>query len=73
MFAKETNICKLYVTTGTGDIYKDDIYNNIGWYIGFVETTESVFSFACILIGENNMGIDAKEIVMKLFRNIGMI
>ncbi|GAB4128298.1 MAG: hypothetical protein Fur0015_02010 [Ignavibacteriales bacterium] len=68
MFARKLKTGNLYGKTGSGDIYNNEKYKNIGWYVGFVETKSDTYAFACLVLGENVMGNDAKEIVIKIFQ-----
>lgn len=64
MTAKRTDHGTLYGKTGTGTIGSEDY--NIGWYVGYVESSGKTFAFACVVKGEKVMGKDARTIVERI-------
>ena len=62
-----------YGKTGTGSDIEGDPKQNIGWYVGYVESGSKTYSFACIVRGENLKGNDAKKIVETILKQNGLL
>lgn len=55
-----------YGKTGSGMDVDGDPKNDYGWFVGYVKGKYGVYSFACLLKGENLMGSDAKKVVTSI-------
>lgn len=63
MFLSDTPFGKLYGKTGTGS---EDQKSSHGWFIGFVETPNNTYCFACILNNEGASGSTAAKITRQI-------
>jgi len=54
----------LYGKTGTGGDEKGDY--NLGWFVGYVESSGKTYAFACLLKGGGIMGKDARAATEKI-------
>ena len=72
MKVEETPKGTLYGKTGSG--MDDEGQWNLGWFVGFVESGEEGYVFACnITGGKNPSGKVAREIVKKVLRAKGLL
>lgn len=68
----ETEKGTLYGKTGS-DMDEDDKWS-LGWFVGFLETTDATYVFACnITGGEEPSGKEARAIVEKVFQSEGLL
>jgi beta-lactamase class D len=66
MRTARTEKARLYGKTGSG--------RNIGWFVGFLEYGDTIYVFACQIIGgENPSGRTARGIVENVFRSQGLL
>ena len=61
---KRTEKGILYGKTGTGTSAEGKY--NMGWFVGYVESKQQVYAFACVIKGINVMGKNARSIVENL-------
>jgi beta-lactamase class D len=72
MTVKKTERGVLYGKTGTGE--GESGKNNLGWFVGYVETaTGKTFTFACAIKGEGAMGKDARAVVERILSEQGLL
>lgn len=67
MLSKSTDKGTLYGKTGTGLDINNIENNNIGWYVGYINSINGKYSFACLLKGHEITSKDAKLLVEKIF------
>jgi beta-lactamase class D len=68
MLVEKTEKGALYGKTGSGM----DAYDNwnLGWFVGFLESGDTTYVFACNLTGrEKPSGASAKKIVQDVFKS----
>lgn len=73
MLVKETDRGRYYGKTGTGNGIYGDSKQDLGWFVGFVESGSLRCSFACILGGTAVTGRDARDIVEKILVGAGLL
>jgi len=61
----------LFGKTGSGT-NAEGVFN-LGWFVGFVETSGKTYAFACVAEGENIMSKDAREIVEAVLTKQGLL
>jgi beta-lactamase class D len=72
MLVEKTDKGALYGKTGSG-IDSDDNWN-LGWFVGFLESGDTTYVFACnITGGETPSGATAKKIVQNIFKSQGFL
>jgi beta-lactamase class D len=69
MVVKRTDRGVLYGKTGSGGDGSGKY--NLGWFVGYVECRGQVFVFACVVMGEDTMGKDARVIVESVLKGSG--
>jgi beta-lactamase class D len=63
-----TNNGRMYGKTGSGEnVGKEN--NNIGWFVGLVESNRGSFAFACLIKGKRASGKIAKQIMTQVLMN----
>lgn len=67
MFLSDTPLGKLYGKTGTGSAASK---NSQGWFVGFVETPNNTYCFACILNDEESLGSTAAHITWQILSEL---
>lgn len=65
MTVRKTDRGTLYGKTGSGT--DDQGVFNLGWFVGYVESNQKTYAFACCMQGENVMSKDARAIVETVF------
>lgn len=55
-----------YGKTGSGMDVDGDPKNDFGWFVGYVDGKNGVYSFTCLLKGEHLMGSKAMEVVKSI-------
>ncbi len=71
MEAGKTERGTLYGKTGSG--LDEEGKANLGWFVGFLETPQTTYTFACnIMGGDNPTGRTAKAIVENIFKSLGL-
>ncbi len=72
MLVEKTDKGALYGKTGSG-MDSDDNWN-LGWFVGFLESGDTTYVFACnITGGETPSGATAKKIVQDVFKSQGLL
>lgn len=71
MFIKKTAKGGLYGKTGSGTDASDVFV--LGWFVGYVESNERTYAFACVAQGENVMSKNARAIVETVFEKKGLL
>jgi len=71
MTARKTDRGVLYGKTGTGGDGAGQ--NNLGWFVGYVESAKSTYAFACVLKGTPWMGKDARAVAETLLQEQGLL
>lgn len=71
MKVKETDRGTLYGKTGTGRDASGT--SNIGWFVGYVESGERQFPFACVLKAKAITGADARDVAAGVFSKAGLL
>ncbi|OQA07342.1 MAG: Beta-lactamase OXA-10 precursor [bacterium ADurb.Bin374] len=71
MRCRKTDRGTLYGKTGSGAFDKERYM--LGWYVGFVETREGLFCFACAVKGEQVTGKDVRAIVEAFLEEQGYV
>ena len=69
MFIEKTPLGSFSGKTGTGTNEAGNY--NLGWFVGYVETSGKTYAFACLLQGSNVMGKDARAIVETVLKENG--
>lgn len=65
MVVREDDEGTLYGKTGTGADEKGK--NNLGWFVGYFKRNREIYTFSCVVKGENLMGKNARVLVEKIF------
>ncbi len=73
MFVRETTKGSLYGKTGSGYSVDDIEGNNIGWFVGYRSGKGRSYAFACLLQGEDETGVKAKQLVEKILEDAGLL
>jgi beta-lactamase class D len=73
MFVKKSARGTFYGKTGTGADFNGDPKKNIAWFVGFTENQKAIYSFACVVKGENLTGKDARGIVETILVKAAML
>jgi len=72
MLLEKTDKGALYGKTGSGMDSEDNW--NLGWFVGFLESGDTTYVFACNLTGgETPSGATAKKIVQDVFKSQGLL
>ena len=71
MFIKKTAKGGLYGKTGSGTDASDVFV--LGWFVGYVESNERTYAFACVAQGKNVMSKNARAIVETVFEKKGLL
>ncbi len=71
MQVKEGKNGVLYGKTGSG-MNEEGVFV-LGWFVGYMESGDNVFTFACLTQGENANGLQARNIVTEIFTNQGLL
>ncbi|MDD3344880.1 MAG: penicillin-binding transpeptidase domain-containing protein [Candidatus Omnitrophica bacterium] len=72
MLVEKTEKGALYGKTGSG--MDSDGNWNMGWFVGFLESGDTTYVFACnITGGETSSGATAKNIVQDIFKSQGLL
>jgi len=66
MASRKTDRGVLYGKTGSG-ADNDGTYN-LGWFVGYVESRERTYAFACVVKGDGVQGRDARAVVEKVLK-----
>jgi beta-lactamase class D len=61
MTVRKTDHGTLYGKTGSGADETEKF--NLGWFVGYVESNDKIYAFACLIKGESLTGKDARIIV----------
>ena len=70
MLVKETSGGKLYGKTGTGSLESGE---NLGWFVGFVQSSTKRFTFACLLKSHDASGAVARALTIQILEDSGML
>jgi beta-lactamase class D len=73
MLVKETKNGKFYGKTGSGTVSDAKEKQDIGWFVGFIESSDQTYTFACVLKGRGMMGKNAREVVEGILVKHGML
>jgi beta-lactamase class D len=72
MLVEKSEKGALYGKTGSG-MNSDDNWN-LGWFVGFLESGDTTYVFACNITGEETpSGATAKKIVQDVFKSQGLL
>ena len=63
MLVKKTANGSFYGKTGSGTNINGNPKLSIGWYVGYIVSKDTAYTFACIVTGEKVSGNDSKEII----------
>jgi beta-lactamase class D len=73
MLLEKTSRGRWYGKTGSGMIGDRSKAQKIGWFIGFVVSQHTKYSFACVIKGENVSGKDAKGIIESILKKAPLL
>jgi beta-lactamase class D len=73
MIVKKTTNGTLYGKTGSGSKIDGDPKQNIGWYVGYIESNNKTYSFACLLKAEKVTGKDAHDLIETILAKVNML
>jgi beta-lactamase class D len=62
-----------YGKTGSGSFLNTHNEEKFGWYVGYVNSKDKTYSFACIIKGKNVSGKDAKQIIESILKQSELI
>ncbi len=70
---QKTDKGTLYGKTGTGGVGTTDGTYNLGWFVGYVESGDKTYAFACRLDGPGLMGKDARALTENILSVMGLL
>ena len=79
MKLEDSHLGHLYGKTGSGVLILPSVDNvssedpSIGWLVGFLRHQDKNYAYACIVIGPNQSGKDARHVVETVFRQNSML